>query len=70
MEESSSWSTTTRYFVLIIVLGVLLWLLIAARELIGPLIIAGLICLGVENVSFLDVVRRAESGTAEDAPAN
>ena len=43
MEESSSWSTTTRYFVLIIVLGVLLWLLIAARELIGPLIIAGLI---------------------------
>lgn len=33
------------------------------------LVIAGLICLGVENVSFLEVVRRAESGTAEDAPA-
>lgn len=43
MEESKSWSTTTRYFVLIIVLGALLWLLIAARELIGPLIIAGLV---------------------------
>jgi uncharacterized protein (TIRG00374 family) len=34
------------------------------------LVIAGLICLGVENVSFLEVVRRAESGTAEDAPAS
>lgn len=43
MEESSSWSTTTRYFVLILVIGALLWLLLAARELIGPLIIAALI---------------------------
>ncbi len=43
MSESSSWSTTTRYFVLILVIGVLLWLLVAARELIGPLAIAVLI---------------------------
>jgi uncharacterized membrane protein YbhN (UPF0104 family) len=34
------------------------------------LVIAGLICLAVENVSFLEVVRRAESGSAEDAPAS
>lgn len=43
MEESSSWSTTTRYFVLILLIGALIWLLIAARELIGPLAIAALI---------------------------
>ena len=43
MEESKSWSTTTRYFVLILLIGSLLWLLVAARELIGPLIIAVLI---------------------------
>lgn len=43
MEESSSWSKTTRYFVLILIMGFLIWLLFEARELIGPLIIAGLI---------------------------
>jgi predicted PurR-regulated permease PerM len=43
MKESSSWSTTTRYLVLILMLGLLLWFLFVARELIGPLIIATLI---------------------------
>ena len=43
MNQSSSWSTTTRYFVLILSIGALLWFLIAAHELIGPLIIAGLV---------------------------
>jgi predicted PurR-regulated permease PerM len=43
MQKSSSWSTSTRYFVLILSIGALLWLLVAAQELIGPLIIAGLI---------------------------
>lgn len=43
MQESSSWSTSTRYIVLILSIGALLWLLFAAQELIGPLIIAGLI---------------------------
>jgi len=33
------------------------------------LVIAGLICLWVENVSFLEVARRAETGSAQDAPA-
>lgn len=42
MEESPSWSTATRYFVLILLLGALLWLLVAANELIGPLAIAAL----------------------------
>jgi predicted PurR-regulated permease PerM len=42
MEDSPSWSTTTRYFVLIFLLGALLWLLVAASELIGPLAIAAL----------------------------
>jgi predicted PurR-regulated permease PerM len=43
MEESKSWNTTTRYIVLMLLLGALLWILIAARELIGPLAIAALI---------------------------
>jgi len=43
MDNSSSWSTPTRYFTLILLIGALLWLLIAAQELIGPLIIAGLV---------------------------
>lgn len=43
MEDSSSWSTTTRYFVLILLIGALIWLTIAARELIGPLAIAALV---------------------------
>jgi predicted PurR-regulated permease PerM len=42
MEESSSWSIPTRYFALILLIGALLWLLFAANELIGPLVIAGL----------------------------
>ena len=43
MQESKSWSTTTRYFVLILVLGGLLWLVISARDLIGPLAISALL---------------------------
>ena len=43
MKESKSWSTTTRYFVLIILLGGLLWLVISARDLIGPLAISALL---------------------------
>ena len=43
MEKSKSWSTTTRYFVLIILLGGLLWLVISARDLIGPLAISALL---------------------------
>ncbi len=43
MPESKSWSTTTRYIVLILMLAALLWLVFAARELIGPLAIAALL---------------------------
>ncbi len=43
METSKSWSKTTRYFVLILVLGGLLWFVISARDLIGPLAIAALL---------------------------
>ena len=43
MQESKSWSITTRYFVLILLLGGLLWLAIAAKNLIGPLAISALL---------------------------
>lgn len=43
MQESKSWSTTTRYFVLILLLGGLLWLAISARDLIGPLALSALL---------------------------
>ena len=43
MQESKSWSTTTRYFVLILLLGVLLWLAVSAKDLIGPLAISALL---------------------------
>lgn len=43
MQNSKSWSTTTRYFVLILVLGGLLWLVISAQDLIGPLAISALL---------------------------
>ena len=43
MQESKSWSTTTRYFVLILLLGALLWLAISAKDLIGPLAISALL---------------------------
>jgi len=43
MQESKSWSTTTRYFVLILALGGLLWLAVSARDLIGPLAISALL---------------------------
>jgi len=43
MQESKRWSTTTRYFVLILVLGGLIWLAISARDLIGPLAISALL---------------------------
>jgi predicted PurR-regulated permease PerM len=40
---SQSWSKTTRYFVLSLSLAALIWFLIAARGLIGPLAIAALL---------------------------
>ena len=43
MQESKRWSTTTRYFVLILVLGGLIWLAVSARDLIGPLAISALL---------------------------
>lgn len=43
MQESKSWSLTTRYFVLILLLGGFLWLVISARDLIGPLAISALL---------------------------
>lgn len=43
MQESKSWSITTRYFVLILLLGGLLWLAVSAQDLIGPLAISGLL---------------------------
>ena len=43
MQESKSWSITTRYFVLILLLGGLLWLAVSARDLIGPLVISALL---------------------------
>ena len=43
MQESKHWSNTTRYFVLILVLGGLIWLAISARDLIGPLAISALL---------------------------
>lgn len=43
MQDSKSWSLTTRYFVLILLLGALLWLAIEARALLGPLAISALI---------------------------
>jgi predicted PurR-regulated permease PerM len=43
MQESKSWSTTTRYFVLILVLGSFIWLAVSAKDLIGPLAISALL---------------------------
>ncbi len=43
MQESKSWSKPTRYFVLILLLGALLWLVISARDLIGPLAISAML---------------------------
>lgn len=43
LPQSKSWSTTTRYIVLMLMLAALLWLAIAARELLGPLAIAALL---------------------------
>jgi predicted PurR-regulated permease PerM len=43
MQESKRWSNTTRYFVLILVLGGLIWLAVSARDLIGPLAISALL---------------------------
>lgn len=43
MRENESWSIATRYFVLILSLGALLWLVITARQLIGPLAISALL---------------------------
>ena len=43
MQTSKSWSVTTRYFILILILGFLLWLVVAGHELIGPLAISALL---------------------------
>lgn len=43
MQESKSWTPTTRIIVLMLTLAALLWLAIAARELLGPLAIAALL---------------------------
>jgi predicted PurR-regulated permease PerM len=43
MQTSKNWSTTARYFVLILVLGALLWLAVMAGDLIGPLAISALL---------------------------
>lgn len=40
---SKSWSKTTRYFVLAITLVVLVWFLVAAKGLVGPLAIAAML---------------------------
>ena len=42
MQNNTTWSTPSRYLVLILVLGGMLWLVIAASDLIGPLAIAAL----------------------------
>ena len=38
-----SWSRTSRYFLLTLVLAVLVWFIVAARALIGPLVISALL---------------------------
>ena len=43
MQQSKSWSLPTRYFVLILLLGVILWLAISARDLLGPLALSALL---------------------------
>ena len=43
MQNNTTWSTPSRYLVLILVLGSMLWLVIAASDLIGPLAIAALL---------------------------
>lgn len=40
---SKSWSVPTRYFVLTLILAGLIWLIIAAKELLGPLAISALL---------------------------
>lgn len=50
MQESKNWSTTTRYFVLILVLGGVLWLVISARDLIGPLAISALLAYVIHPI--------------------
>lgn len=39
----TEWSRTTRYIVLIAVLGALLWIAVSARPLLGPLVLSGLL---------------------------
>ena len=38
-----SWSRTSRYFLLTLVLAILVWFIVAARALIGPLVISALL---------------------------
>lgn len=40
---SKSWSKTTRYFVLAVALAAIVWFLVAANGLVGPLVIAALL---------------------------
>ena len=51
MQESKSWSTITRYFVLVLILGGLLWLVISARDLIGPLAISALLAYVINPIA-------------------
>ncbi|MDX1416616.1 MAG: AI-2E family transporter [Candidatus Promineifilaceae bacterium] len=50
MEESKSWSTTTRYIILILILGGFLWLVISARDLIGPLAVSALLAYVINPI--------------------
>jgi len=50
MQESKQWSTTARYFVLILILGGMLWLVISARDLIGPLAISALLAYVINPI--------------------
>jgi len=61
MSKSSSWSTTTRYLVLILMLGLLLWFLFVARELISPLIISMLIAF-ILNPLIDEISKKGQLG--------
>ncbi len=63
MSESKPWSRSTRYFVAILMLGGLLWLLLAARPLLNPLAISALLAYvlnpAVEFVNTRTKLKRA-----------
>lgn len=63
MDESKPWSRSTRYFVAVLLLGSLLWLLMAARPLLNPLAISALLAYvlnpAVEFVNTRTKLQRA-----------